>query len=118
MIEKIGNREHPNAEILRAIADGKQVQWRPAGGNNTWIDWMETANSVSPLVRSLYYEWRVKPEGVRYRLALLDGLHTKTDTTWIQRSYISVAETDEQARNTEKLNNFVRWLGPWREVEL
>jgi len=47
--------EHKHAEVLRAIADGKVVQWQ---SNTTWIDGNE---SVNPL-KFPSLNWRVKPE--------------------------------------------------------
>ena len=61
--------EHVNAEILRAIADGKTVQYRNAvlGKHSIWENfdvksreacWALLANDIS-------IEWRIAPKGIR-----------------------------------------------------
>lgn len=69
--------EHKQAEVLRAIADGKAVQWQ---STTTWIDGNEGVNPLS----FPSFEWRVKTEpkpdvvryvplnGAAYGFALLD----------------------------------------------
>lgn len=47
---------HKHAEILRAIADGKEVQFRNRGGSR-WFD-PEYGNPIA----NPELEWRVKPE--------------------------------------------------------
>ena len=55
--------EHKHAAVLRAIADGKVVQWRststPRDGH-VWIDLTEWG-SLNPVAHP-WMEWRVKPE--------------------------------------------------------
>ena len=48
---------HKHADVLRAIADGKEVQWRdtPLG------PWFDEAGPLTPLTHA-HLEWRVKPE--------------------------------------------------------
>lgn len=59
--------EHVNAEILRAIADGKKVQYRHPGSPLWW----ETLNSADTLVcwkllaGSDIYEWRIAPKTIK-----------------------------------------------------
>ena len=55
--------EHKHAEVLRAIADGKEVECRPKGyyGNADWFTTMNIINPINPITRP-DYEWRVKPE--------------------------------------------------------
>jgi hypothetical protein len=53
---------HKHAEVLRAIADGKEVQFKSSSGNE-WI----TANIESSVTNPFtydYLEWRVKPKHV------------------------------------------------------
>jgi len=51
---------HKNAEILRAIADGKDVQWSKNGGH-TWGDYRNDGSGYDPLT-NLDILWRIKPE--------------------------------------------------------
>lgn len=49
--------EHKHAAVLRAIADGKEVQWLSSSG-----EWMDAYGfSLNPLAADCF-EWRVKPE--------------------------------------------------------
>lgn len=52
-------KEHRHAEVLRAIADGKDVQCCYTDG--TFIDWVE-GEDCSPLDAHESTLWRVKPE--------------------------------------------------------
>lgn len=55
-------KEHKHAEVLRAIADGKTVQYREHG-NDGYVDYTIEQVYVQPLsVFRNDYEWRVKPE--------------------------------------------------------
>jgi len=52
-------KEHKHAEVLRAIADGKEVQFR--NGNTGWKD--AEFRPYTPLHHEgRDFEWRVKPE--------------------------------------------------------
>ena len=50
--------EHKHAAVLRAIADGKAVQWR---SNERWHDYQDGSHG-NPLYCSDITEWRIKPE--------------------------------------------------------
>ncbi len=50
--------EHKHAAVLRAIADGKAVQWRL---NSTWNDYFD-GHPGCPLYCMAGTEWRIKPE--------------------------------------------------------
>ena len=51
---------HKHAEILRAIADGKDVQWSKNGGHS-WGDYRNDGSGYDPLTH-LDILWRIKPE--------------------------------------------------------
>ena len=53
--------EHKHAEVLRAIADGKKVQWKTKDkSDKAWITFrIDTA--VNPITHE-QLDWRVKPE--------------------------------------------------------
>lgn len=53
------NKPHKHAEVLRAIADGKEVQFKCVGGD--WSDY-NAKWYCSPLDCADDIEWRVKPE--------------------------------------------------------
>jgi hypothetical protein len=94
---------HIHAEILRAIADGKEVEWREG------CVWIESDREVNPLSFPLY-TWRIKPEKkvLRYRVALM-----KDDV------YYTIACNNLEAEAVwEKEHTFVKWLHDWQEVEV
>lgn len=49
--------EHKHAEVLRAIADGKVVQWQSRADGS----WNDRQSLVNPLCED-FLNWRVKPE--------------------------------------------------------
>jgi hypothetical protein len=95
---------HPYASVIKAAADGATVQSRPEG-RAEWLDWN---NRFFPTF-SDGYEWRVKPQTLRYRVALFlvkDGAYTIT------------CETKVEAASIEEDTRFLRWLHDWQEVEV
>ena len=59
--------EHVNAEILRAIADGKEVQYRHFSSPLEWKyhDNEDTFMCWKLLTGSNIYEWRIAPETIK-----------------------------------------------------
>lgn len=65
--KQITPQPHPHAEVIKAWADGKTIQYKltapdpfcthPVG---VWTDWREIL--VPPPVNITIYEWRIKPE--------------------------------------------------------
>ncbi len=53
------NKPHKHADVIKAFADGKQIQFRYCD-NQEWLDW---DRSYCPTF-SEYYEYRVKPETI------------------------------------------------------
>lgn len=54
------NTPHKHADVLRAIADGKAVQWQSDDGRIYWQDFCVNG-IITPLTHSRH-EWRIKPE--------------------------------------------------------
>jgi hypothetical protein len=52
---------HKHAEVLRAIADGKEVECR-YGPTGSWCAYLDQSRLFSPLFCDEMYEWRIKPE--------------------------------------------------------
>lgn len=52
--------EHKHAAVLRAIADGKAVQWKSCDFGGDWQDFY-SAGMITPLTH-WRHEWRIKPE--------------------------------------------------------
>jgi hypothetical protein len=61
--------EIPHADLIRAVLDGKTVQWRQANGK-TWTDYnSDPMDTISNLARDLHnylagYDYRIKPEPI------------------------------------------------------
>lgn len=53
-----GNKPHPNAEIIKAWADGKVIQFYDGFG---WVDF-DNARHNGPWFSTVSINWRVKPE--------------------------------------------------------
>jgi hypothetical protein len=100
--------EHKHAEILRAIADGKEVE----GFDGITKKWESADNLFNPLTNP-ELQWRIKPEKkvLQYRVALMKGCeHEELFTT--------TRETEKQAKILEKDELFCGWLTDWQEVEV
>lgn len=94
-------KQHPYhaAKMLDAIAAGKIVEIKVPGCQ--WGSWGGNTLHAG-------CELRIKPDPVRFRLALLkwaSGEHT-----------VAVIHEDSDAPPTEACGYFVRWLGDWQEV--
>lgn len=95
------NTPHKHAAIIKAWADGAAIEYRP----NT--------DRTFEVVACPYFdgpgEYRIKPETVSYRVAIInDGLRPRTVT----------AVGEYQDNYFESQPNFVRWLGPRQTVEV
>ncbi len=91
---------HKHAEVIRAYADGHDVQMCSAG---SWVD-------IKYPVFAEEYQFRVKPEPKthKYRVALFsDGKNVWT---------ISEDERDDEV--FVGFSSFVRYLTDWIEVEV
>ena len=55
--------EHKHAAVLRAIADGKAVQFKQPNGQFDWwdIEFSQMKSGYDPFTYP-HYEWRIKPE--------------------------------------------------------
>ena len=110
---------HKWAEVIKAWADGKEVQWRYIKhpnhcGLGQWHTYSPKYGTVySHPAKSFNYEnaeWRIKPETKKYRVALLgfpDAPHRCV-----------LVNDEDMMRSWEKEKCFVRWLTDWIEYEV
>ena len=57
----MATKPHPNAEVLRALADGKKIQfWSALGEVRGWVTWSPYFIALNP-IHSTEYKWRVAP---------------------------------------------------------
>lgn len=94
------NKPHKHCEVIKAWADGAQVQLLDC---NTWRD-------VPSPSWNAEWQYRVKPKTIRYRVALINETDKRIETT--------TADTDEQAKCIESWTTFIKWITDWIEVEV
>jgi hypothetical protein len=93
-------KPHKHRDLIIAWANGKEIQVN--NGNNTWDNlknpsWYEET------------EYRIKPEVIRYRVALI----TK------QTGYLALnADNSTEEKDIENSYSFKKWLTDWIEVEV
>ena len=114
------SKPHKNAEVLRALADGRTIQfYSPAWGE--WLDWENKIAHINPAhvnpVNNLdyYYEWRIKPEVLKYRVAVLNcELHIDEK----DKLYTDTVNTKQEERLMSLRPDFVKWIhDDWQEIE-
>ena len=101
-------KPHKYADVIKAWADGKDIQYITTNiYDDKWTTWEEGINKF-PHFYNQFFEWRIKPETLRYRVALIknyDGEHYPvTDYgNWV---------------DIENMPEFVKLLEDWKEVEV
>jgi hypothetical protein len=94
---------HPYASVIKAAADGATVQWRIVDPH-----WKDFDGTGFPDFSDLRMKWRVKPQTLRYRVALIQH----------GNPVLSVSFSKEDADATQKHPYFIEWLHDWQEVEV
>jgi len=102
---------HKHAELIKAWADGAEIQVRDLTNYSdpkdcTWKDFSE----FDDVVWYSGWEYRIKPKTIKYRLYLYKG--------WA--SHKIRVEMQEAIHESDKSNceGFIKWLGDWQEVEV
>lgn len=94
-------KPHVHAELIKAWADGAEIQYKPGGKQGNWLD------CLYPTWDSCI-EYRIKPKTIKYRLYLYQsGMRTIIQTA---------NESDRD--DATKYRSFIRWMGDWQEVEV
>ena len=95
-------KPHKHAAVIKAWADGAEVQSRVSGGR--WTDRLYPEWSEA-------HEYRVKPESLKYRRFLWVSPYSK--------QVLTVHEEEQKREPRETWVNFVRWIDTeWQEVEI
>ena len=109
-----------NSDIIHAYADGYDVQFLKASffaedfGNNEfsnleWIDY-NPLQKDAPQLGAVVYKWRIKPNTIKYRVALC-----KMGKVY----WASVVNTVEEESKLElEYSTLVQWLTDWIEVDV
>ena len=65
-------KRHPWADVLIAIAEGREVQFRSVGGGCYWTDfradyhaWPGVSSEILNPIGNPHLEWRVKPQKLK-----------------------------------------------------
>lgn len=90
--------------VLRAAKEGKVIQFRDKEQQLKWHDCILQSWNFH------LYDYRVKPEVLRYKVALMQYQH---DTLAIVG-----CTTEPDRKSMEEHHAFVRWLTDWQEVEV
>lgn len=95
------NKPHIHADLIKAWADGAEIQVLYSG--TYWKDifypyWHEKV------------EYRIKPKTIKYRVGIVVHLNGEPSPM--------IATTHSAETYYEKLQHFVKWLGDWQEVEV
>lgn len=101
---------HPHAVVIKAWADGAEIQWRERHNGS---EWKSFNNKALPNWHATDCDFRVKPppEVVRFRVALMR--HITPGTGYFTGT--ANAQGSHEALMAD--SNFVRWLTDWQEVE-
>jgi hypothetical protein len=91
------------AEVVAAWAAGAKIQYRRNDDEAAWQD-----QSHPFCIYDL--SWRVKPQTIRYRVALMLRIDGDYDVR------IDIDESDAEYRQCD--HYFIRWLTDWQEVEV
>lgn len=108
------NTPHKYAEAIKAWADGREIQYQyieKLKGDDSWLTLPPKDNpDFSPNI----YKFRIKPETLRYRVALLHG-HPDAEVPY----YLRIATDEKEQKQILMLSGiFVKWLTEWVTIEL
>lgn len=96
---------HKHYDVIVAFAKGKQIQFK----DEAMVAWEDWPHSYAPAFFNSS-DYRVKPETLRYRVALCKE---SDDVLWT----ITI-DNNRQGTDVESASYFVRWLTDWVEVEV
>lgn len=91
-------KEHTHASILRAIADGKQVQWKHSDPVIGWVDFQPNVHRWPGALPKM--EWRIKPEKQKRWVNIYSG---RTATLHFTRE-----DADKTAATLKRVYGYTR----------
>lgn len=99
---------HNLKEVLRAWLNGEVVQYSRDSDIDSNIGWRDYDEKDFNILSFLhYYNWRIKPESLAYRLAVVK--HS------LGVQIVAVNDLNSAEKLEECSSIFVKWLGPWTE---
>lgn len=60
----IERKPHKWAEVIKAWADGKPIQYKDLRSSDEWVDYEGDGYQIPMVFGVSYFEWRVKPENI------------------------------------------------------
>lgn len=97
---------HKYADVIKAWADGKDVQFRASSGSyRIWRTYNCSTDGFLNWVAA--GEWRIKPDVRKFRVALVGN-----------GSYPLAIDNKEAEKACQGRDDFVKWLTDWVEYEL
>ena len=103
---------HRWSHVIKAYADGYQIQFRNINFDDDWIDVVEGEGFDSPNFNTPNIEWRVKPpHELKYRVAIYYDFKNNDYYALLHDSY-NITED-----YSSKHPFFVQWLTDWVEYK-
>lgn len=111
--------EHPQAHILRAIADGKQIQLRPRNTKESWADDL-LINIINALAcGGNLWEFRIKPSTINInghevpepKMVTIEGFTFAAPSPVETETHNTQVSTDEVWVRNEDFNAYVECRG-------
>lgn len=104
------NTPHKYAEVIKAWANGEEIEWRAFG--SSWQKYYKQREE-SPNFDAPVTEWRIKPETVKYRRYLYKNYDKQPIIGLVNQPY-QEGRAEECFKET-----FIRWIDTeWQEVEI
>lgn len=97
---------HKWAEVIKAWADGKEVQYAYIVAQSEWI------TAIQPNFHSETIVWRIKPKTVKYRRYITNGINGPV---------VMVVHSPYEEGKAESVwcKTFIRWIdAEWQEEEV
>lgn len=94
--------KHKHHDVIMAYASGQQIQYK------TDVNWFDVAGSEAPNFETAGVKWRIKPEIIKYRVALFrhEG-----------RGFLFTKTEDYKNIPLEHSAGFMKYLTDWIECE-
>jgi len=104
------NTPHKYAEVIKAWADGYDIQFRQVGElyDNNWI---YVVFPFQPNFNDPKLEWRIKPKTIKYRVAL-------NYDNYAENYYLSMVNNKDIEQEIMNSRTFIRWVTEWTEVTI
>lgn len=94
---------HKHADLIHKWADDTSLKFQYKSRDENWRDCVIRPDWSTDL------KYRINPEVIRYRVALLRGVF-KND--------VYITSDEDREKYLQGSTNFIKWLTDWKEVEI